>query len=362
MRLLVPLFALLLGSAGLRVDAATTVEVRVSSGDLITGEIVSETATSLELKRLVLVRHKPVETTITVQKSTITARKEVPALTEQYQTRRDSADASLLAQCALARWCLDRAMTEQALVHTRRAEEIDNASAIVAKLYRDLGYIQVDGKWTAEDEHLASTGKVKVGDSVLTKEEAAAAKEQQLKAGANARIEQQIRDAEWVIKTGEKKLAEATERRDKAKEELSKADADSKGAANRKEQIQKRLDARSGKNQTNRTQQQDREDQAALQEAATEAIRSAGAQKKWQKELENAEEALTKLKASIDKAKTSLPELQKQLEAAGGKPANSEKTGEKGSEKGGDKPAEKPAEKTGEKGADGKPKSRFAGE
>jgi predicted nucleic acid-binding Zn-ribbon protein len=357
MRLLVPVFALLLGTAGVRLDAAT-VEIRVTSGDLITGEVVSETANTLELKRLVLVRHKPVETSITVQKSTITTRKEVPALTQQYEARRDNADASLLAQCALARWCLDRALTEQALVHTRRAEESDNASAIVAKLYRDLGFVQVEGKWVAEDEHLASTGKVKVGDSVLTKEEAAAAKEQQLKAGSNARIEQQIRDAEWVIKTGEKKLAEATERRDKAKDELTKAEADSKGAASRKEQIQKRLDARAGKNQNNRTQQQDREDQAALQQASTEATQAGGAQKKWEKELENANEALAKVKAAIDKAKTTLPELQKQLEAAGGKPA----TGDKAGEKAGEKTAEKPAEKPADKGADGKPKSRFGGE
>lgn len=361
MRLLAPVFALLLGSTGLHLDAAT-VEVRVTSGDLITGEVVSETAATLELKRLVLVRHKPVETTVTLQKSTITARKEVPTLNEQYQTRRDNADSSLLAQCALARWCLDRALTEQALVHTRRAEEIDNASAIVAKLYRDLGFLQVDGKWVEEDEHLASTGKVKVGDSVMTKEEAAAAKEQQLKAGANAHIEQQIRDAEWVIKTGEKKLAEATERRDKAKEELAKAEADSKGAANRKEQIQKRLDARAGKTQNNRSQQQDREDQAALQEAASEAARSGGAQKKWQKELESADENLARVKAAIDKAKASLPELQKQLEAAGGKPATGDKAGDKSADKAGEKPAEKPADKAGDKGADGKPKSRFGGQ
>jgi hypothetical protein len=356
MRLLASAIALLIGATAIDLNAAT-VEVRVTSGDLITGEVITETATTLELKRLVLIKHKPVETSITLTKSTITARKEVPPLTAQYETRRSTVQSTLLGQCALARWCLDRALTEQSLVHTRQAEQIDRFSPIVAKLYADLGYIKIDDAWVVESEHLASTGKVKVGDTVMTKEEAAVAKEQTLKASANASIEQKIRDAEWVIKTSERKLEEATERRDKAKEELAKAEADGKGAANRKEQIAKRQEARAGRPQNNRNQNQEREDQASLQAANAEASRAGAAQKKWEKELENAEEALAKVKASIEKAKAALPELQKELAAAGGKPADG-KEGEKG-EKTSDKPAEKADEKP---VADGKPKSRFGGE
>lgn len=359
MRFLIPALALLLGTAGL-LGAATTVEVRVTSGDLITGEVVQETATSLEIKRMVLIKHKAVETTITVAKSTITMRKEVPSLTAQYETRRASAQSTLLGQCALARWCLDRALTEQSLVHTQKAEQLDRFSPLVTKLYTDLGYIKVDDKWVLESEHLASTGKVKVGDAVMTKEEAAAAKEQTIKAGANASIEQKIRDAEWVIKNGERKLEEATERRDTAKSELAKAEADMKGAENRKEQAQKRMDARAGRQQGQqnpRGQNQERADQETLQQAAADANRASGAQKKYEKELENAEEALAKVKASIDKAKAALPDLQKQLAAATGKPA--EGVDGKASEKAGDKPAEKTTDKP---AADAKPKSRFGGE
>ncbi len=359
MRLLIPALALLFGTAGL-LGAATTVEVRVTSGDLITGEVVEETASTLELKRLVLIKHKPVETSITLNKSTITTRKEVPPLLAQYETRRTSAPSTLLGQCALARWCLDRALTEPALVHTRAAEQLDRFSPIVNKLYADLGYLKIDDAWVRESDHLASTGKVKVGDTVMSKEEAALAKEQTTKAGANARIEQQIRDAEWVIKTSERKLEEATERRDKAKSELATAEADAKGAANRKEQAQKRMEARAGKAQNNRTQNQDREDQASLQQAASDASRAGGAQKKWEKELEAAEESLAKVKAGIEKAKAALPELQKQLAAAGGKPAegSDSKPGEKT-----DKAGEKATDKAGDKAvADGKPKSRFGGE
>lgn len=353
MRLLLPTLALLLGLGAPL--AAATVEVRTTSGDLITGEVVQENPTTIELKRLVLVKHKPVATTITLNKSTITMRKEVPPLATQYQTRRAAAQPALLPQCSLARWCVDHALTEEALSHTREAEKLDRFSPIVAKLYGDLGYIKVDDQWVEESAHLASTGKVRVGDAVMTKEEAAAAKEKTLKASANAGLEQQIRDAEWQIKTGERKLAEANERRDNAKSELAKAEADAKGAQNRKEQVEKRQQARADRPQNNRTQNQEREDQATLQQASADFSRANAAQKKWEKELENAEEALAKVKAQIEKAKTALPELKKQLEAAGGKPAEGEK--------GGDKPAEKTADKAeGDKPVADKPKSRFGGE
>jgi hypothetical protein len=352
MRLLVPAIALLLSTAGLRLDAAT-VEVRVTSGDLITGEVVRETDSVLEVKRMVVVRHKPVATSITLQKSTITMRKEVPTLAEQYEKRRAGAGSDLLARCSLARWCLERALTEQALVHTREAEQADRFSPMVAKLYNDQGWIQVDGAWVNEDEHLAATGKVKVGDAVLSKEEAAAAKDQIAKAGATASIEQKIRDAEWAIKTNEKKITEATERRDKAKAELAKAEADLKGAQNRKEQLEKRREARADRPNNNRSQDQERQDTAALGEASSDASKASAAQKKWERELENAEEGLARVKAVVEKAKAALPELQKELAASGGKPA----------EKAGDKPTgEKPAEKPADKPASDKPKSRFGGD
>ncbi len=354
MRMLIPALALLLGISALQLDAAT-VEVRVTSGDVITGEVVQETASVLEIKRLVMIKHKPSETSVTLQKTTITMRKEVPSFPEQYATRRANASESLLGQCALARWCLDRALVDLALEHTKAAETYDDASAIVAKLYGDLGYIKVDGKWVDETEHLATTGLVKVGDAVMTKEEAAAAKEQVAKAGANAHIEQQIRDAEWAIKINEKKLTEATERRDNAKTELAKAKADAKGATNRKDQLQKQMEARAGKPQTNRSQQQDTADRAALGAASSDASTAAGAEKKWEKELESTNEALTRVKTALDKAKTALPDLKKQLEAATAKPAE---TPAAGAVKAGDKPADKAA--ADKPAPEAKPKSRFA--
>ncbi len=342
-----PVFALLLSSTLTHGHlAAATVEVQVTNGDVIVGEVGEETATTLELKRLVMIRHKPTTTSVTVPKNIITKRKDVPSLTAQYETRRAKVDGSLFDQCALARWCLDHALMDQAIVHTKLAESDDSFSPIVAKLYSDLGFTKVGDAWVNEDEHLTNTGMVKVGNKVMTKDEAAAAKDSLAKNNANARLEQQVQDAESIIKTSEKKIADATQKRDNAKSELAKAQADVQGAQNRGKQVEKQLEAAaaSGKNQNNRQQQQATNNQTTLQEAANDFAKANSAKLKWEKDLANYDEALAKLKASLEKAKAALPELKKQLEAATGKPS--------------EPPAATP-KPTDEKPAGTKPKSRF---
>ena len=355
MRGFIPTFALFLSATLAHTSlAAATVEVRVTNGDIITGEVGAETATTIELKRTLLLHHKPTVTAIIVPKSTITKRTEVPSITEQYNARRAAAGTSVFEQGSLARWCVDRALVEQALVHTKLAEAEDSTSPIVAKLYSDLGFTKVNDAWVNEDEHLANTGLVKFGDKVMTKEEAAAAKDQITKASANIRLDQQVKDAEWLIKSGEKKLTETTEKRDNAKSELAKAQADAQGAQSRRAQLEKSIEAAAAasKNQNNRKQQQTNNDQASLQEATNDLSKATSTQQKWKRELTSSEEALARLKVSIEKAKVALPELKKQLEAATGKPAETPATEAKPV---GEKPlGEKPA-------TEAKPKSRFGG-
>jgi hypothetical protein len=355
MRMPVPSLCLLAALALVVPSLEAAVEVRITSGDLITGELVEETATTLQLKRLVLIKRKPASTTITLQKTSITMRKEVPSLPEQYQARKAGASNDLLPQCALARWCLDRALVEESLFHTRAAEALDKDNPIVAKLYADLGYLKEEGTWISEEEHLAKTGKVNLGGTIMTKEEAAIAKEKLKAASTNAHLEQQIRDAEWVIKISEGKITEATTRRDEAKSEVAKAKADGAGAKNRQEQLEKRAEARAGKNQTNRTQQAERDDQAALQEANSTLSKANAALRRWEKELDRAEEGLTRLKTSLEKAKAELPLLKKQLAESSGTAAGAA-DGAKAKDPMGTPEETKPAE------PEGKPKSRFGGQ
>jgi chromosome segregation ATPase len=331
------------------------VEIRITSGDLMTGDITQETDTTVQLKRVIMIRHKAVESTITLQKSSITSRKEVPALTEQYKTRAASTSEDVLSQCVLARWCYERALVEQSLHHTKTAEKLDNNNPIVAKLYNDLGFVKDEtSAWVSQEEYLAKTGKVSLGGTIMTKEEAELAKNKIIQNSSASRLEQQIRDAEYTIKNAETKVAEYTAQRDEAKGDVAKAKSDAAGAKNRIESLSKRAEERSKQQQNNRSQQNEKNDQAALSEANSTYSKANADQKKSERELAAAEERLEKYKVTLEKAKKDLPGLKKQLEELTGKPASDDAAtaaGKKPSTS--DKPSDKAAP------AAEKPKGRF---
>ncbi len=334
-------------------DAA--VEIRLTSGDLMTGDIAQETDTTVQLKRVIMIRHKAVESTMTLQKSNITSRKEVPALTEQYKTRAAETPENVLSQCVLARWCYERALVEQSLQHTKIAEKLDNNNPIVAKLYNDLGFVKDEANgWISQDEYLAKTGKVSLGGTIMTKEEAELAKNKIIQNSSASRLEQQIRDAEYTIKNAETKVAEYTAQRDEAKGDVAKSKSDAAGAKNRIESLSKRAEERSKQQQNNRSQQNEKNDQAALSEANATYSKATAEQKKSERELAAAEERLEKYKVTLDKAKKDLPGLKKQLEELTGKPTSEEAATAAGKKPAtSDKPSDKDAPTT------EKPKGRF---
>jgi hypothetical protein len=294
-----------------RADAA--VELRLNSGDVMVGELASEDDKNISLKRVIMVKNKVVETVVTVPKNTIAARKEVPSYKEQYKTRADNTPAVLLAQCSLARWCYERALLDEALVHTRKADALESHNPIVTKLFTDLGFVKEDNTWISQDEYLAKTGKINVGGTLMTKEEAELAKTKTVQTITVARLEQQIRDAESLIKVSEGKVTEYQEQLAKAKSEGEKAKADANGAKNRMDQAQKRMEERNNQNSNNRTQEQNKRDVAAVAEAKSDFNKANSAQKKADKDTEVADERLKKYKSQLEKAKTELAELKKQL-------------------------------------------------
>jgi DNA repair exonuclease SbcCD ATPase subunit len=300
-----------------RLDAA--VELRLLSGDVMVGDISAEDDQTISIKRSVMVKHKAVETVVTVQKNTIAARKEIPSYKEQYKTRAQNTPDILLSQCSLARWCYERALIDEAILHTRKADALEANNPIVAKLFTDLGFVKEENTWVSQDDYLAKTGKVNVGGTIMTKEEAEIAKTKTVQNINAARLEQQIRDAESLIKNGEAKIAEYQALLTKAKSDSEKAKAEATGAKNRYEQAQKRIEERENNNQTNRTKDQNKRDESAASEAKSDFTKATNAQKKAEKEAETADERLKKYKAQLEKAKAELPELKKQLAALAGK-------------------------------------------
>ncbi len=319
---------------------------------------------------MVLVKRNPVATNVIIPKIQVTRRQKVPPLAEQYQARIKDQPDHLLAQCAIARWCVEKCLMNEALVHTKKAEVEDTDNPIVARLYTDLGYVKDDtGAWVKEDEYLAKTGKVNFAGKIMTPEQAEKAKAIAKLTAERDVLQQQIRDADWSTGSGEDKVKDLTEKLGKAKENQARNKADSAGAKARMEQLNKRIADRTarqqnGNNNGARNQTNPENDRKELQEATATASKSTQDQAAADRAVADAEKRLTEVKTRMEKAKTELPTWKKRLEEVqielakltgkpvpGAEKAGAEKTGEAAAktEKAGDKPSEEAA----------KPKSRF---
>jgi hypothetical protein len=374
MRLTAPLRALLLAAGLGLLPAALTAEeeLRLTTGEIIVGELVKENDESIEIRRMVLVKRTPVATNVIIPKIQVTRRQKVPPLAEQYQARIKDQPDTLLAQCAIARWCIEKCLMSEALVHTRKAEAEDTENPIVAKLYADLGYVRDEGAWVKEDEYLAKTGKVNYAGKIMTPEQAEKAKAIAKLMAERDTLQQQIRDADWSSTNGEDKLKDLNEKLAKAKEAQAKNKADGAGAKARVEQLTKRIAERTARQNNNngggngRNQAGLENDKKELQEATATASHSAQEQAAADRAVADAEKRLTEMKTRTEKAKTELPAWKKRLEEVQaeiakltGKPvpgadkADGAKDGKDGDAAKGDKPGDKPTDEA------AKPKSRF---
>jgi hypothetical protein len=293
-------------------------EIRLSSGEVVMGELVKETDTTVEVKRLVLIKHVPTATTVSLPKNLITRRQKVPPLTEQYQARIKNAADSLESQCAIARWCIEKCLMVEALEHTRKADAEDAGNPIVAKLFTDLGYVKDGDAWVKEEDYLAKTGKVALNGKIMTPEEAEKSKGLARAAMERDTVAQQIKDAEWTISNSEGKLKEATERLAKAKEAQGQAKGDSSGAKARQDALNKRIANRANGNgnggngngnRNNQTQAAAEADQKALQEATATLSKATQELKEADRAVTEAEHRLAAIKQALEKAKADLPAL-----------------------------------------------------
>ena len=184
-------------------------QVFLGSGEVVIGELIRESPTEIEIRRLVLVKRVPVPTSIILQKNQISRRVPVPSPLERYAARVKQAADTLEGQCAMSRWCMENCLMDQALVHARKADGLDDQNPIVAKLFADLGYLKDKGQWVKESDFLSQTGQVDFNGKIMSPAEADQRKALILATSARDQLAQQIKDAEWVIANHGEKITDA---------------------------------------------------------------------------------------------------------------------------------------------------------
>jgi hypothetical protein len=275
------------------------VEVRLLSGETVLGLLVGEDAQSVTVRRSMRSRSGTATADILYQRSDID---EVVDINQAYEEKAAHAGTSLTAQLALAHWCVERELNDQAAIHAIAAMAIERGNDDGRALLVKLGYIQVERKWVKEDDYLDSHGLARYLDKIYS-----IADKQRIVTvhAAEVAAEAQLADKQNLLDRIQASIAldQKSQAADKKKSDDLDADIKDKTAkltAAQKivDDDQKKLDAANKAATTNNNRRTMGPSEATQQ-----------AQKQAQQDLSDAKAALAALQAEIDKDKAGKTDL-----------------------------------------------------
>jgi predicted nucleic acid-binding Zn-ribbon protein len=226
--------------------AAQQVEVHLTSGQTVSGELENEGVDTITVKVSM-----PTKNGKAMSISKDYARTDIKELVrlkdpEDAYKDRDAAAKTADDHAALAAWCRDQSMTDRAIDHAKRALALDPKQEAATKLLGDLGYVLDNGKWVKESDWLASQGKVRYEGRIMTIAEADALKAQE-KLKADVKAAQQVVDDKTAgLAALDRRIADLPKRPAEIDKELTKDQADlakAQGAAAKVTDAKTALDA-----------------------------------------------------------------------------------------------------------------------
>ena len=168
--------AILILSLSLSCGWAAQSELVLASGEVVRGEIVSETEEVLVLARAVETRNKTMTVKQTYLKSKIAKiTRELPTavdLPAEYLRKAEAAESTVEAHVALLAWCRANKLVPQAVNEINQILARDATSAVALKAAAELECVEVDGRWILQSDLEATSGQAEEA-----KERKAAARE-----------------------------------------------------------------------------------------------------------------------------------------------------------------------------------------
>lgn len=338
---------LLLLIAALSTATAADVELALTNGRTVRGEVVSESESAIVLRSRFPARGGVKQVESSYAKPDILKRKELPGVAQQYAERAKNTPDTVPEQCTLAQWAYENCLREQARTHALRVLGLDPENAWARRILDNCGYMEVDGKWVDEAEHLKANGLVRVDGEVMVAGLADARKAYQRAKAAYASAKRKVEETRTIAAEKPRSAAAAEA---KAKESAAGIEAAKKGVEEAEAQLAAAREEPAAKGDDARKERQERINKA--QQAVTAA-------KQKQRDAKDAEskakQTATSDKAAGERAKATLAEqeavlakAEADLKAAAAKlPADDPLLKEEAApaeEKHAEKPADKPAE------------------
>ena len=153
---------------------AADVELSLTNGRTVRGELVRESDAQITLRSRFPARGVPKQVESSYAKSDILKRKELPSPAQQYEERKARTPDTVPEQCTLAQWAQENCLREQAKSHALRVLELDPDNAWARRILDNCGYIEVSSQWVDEVEHFKANGLVRLDGEIVKAEVAEA--------------------------------------------------------------------------------------------------------------------------------------------------------------------------------------------
>ena len=156
-----------LGAFGSRL-LAENVEVVFTSGERVYGELISQNAGEVDITRIVYTRSRIITSQASYPAASVASVIPVPSLIDYYQARAKETPDTYADQYALARWCFERGLQDQAFIHAKHLYDQDPSDDSSKALLKEIGYILDDGQWVKEGTYASKHGLVTFDGHLMT--------------------------------------------------------------------------------------------------------------------------------------------------------------------------------------------------
>jgi hypothetical protein len=173
MRLPASTVALLLLVAPGAAVAAADIELRTTAGDRLYGQVISQDGDVITINHIVWTRGGMLQGPLTIHKDHILEIEAADSLPALYAKHAKAATDSYPAQYALAKWCFERGLADQAFATAKRLYDDDPSDEVTQELIKNFGFVLDHGAWVKEADYAKAHGLVAFEGRLLTPDQIA---------------------------------------------------------------------------------------------------------------------------------------------------------------------------------------------
>jgi hypothetical protein len=198
---------------------AGDVEMRLTTGERVFGELLVQNADAVTINRKVWTKNGLIAGRADYARGRIAAMEPVASLDDLYKKHAAEVPDTYDGQFSLAKWCADRGLQDQAFATAKKLYDRDSSDQVTKDLLGELGYVLDGAQWVKESDYAAKHGLVIYDGKMLTPEQV-----ELRKAAIKADVDHEnadvaLRSLDGKVAQCEKRVTDAKARIDKLRQQ-----------------------------------------------------------------------------------------------------------------------------------------------